>query len=109
MREVEYLRQIRFDIFFYQLIIDAVDHREEDLTSRYHGSKISGSQQSVMTFALSSDGRKLWVTILFLSAIMHRSHACQIFSFLFCLFFPAIFAGPRFVEIQKFCYHGNVT
>ena len=20
-----------------------------------------------------------------------------------------IFAGPRFVETQKFCYHGNVT
>ena len=38
-------------------------------------------------FALSSHGKKLWVTILFLSAIMHRSHACQIFSFLFCFFF----------------------
>ena len=27
------------------------------------------------------------------------------------LFFPAIilFAGPKFDEIQKFCYHGNVT
>ena len=24
-------------------------------------------------------------------------------------FFPAIFAKPRFVEIQKFCFHGNVT
>ena len=25
------------------------------------------------------------------------------------VFFSAIFAGPRSVEIQKFCYHGNVT
>ena len=35
--------------------------------------------------------------------------ACMSFfvSFLFFLF--AIFAGPRFVEIQEFCYHGNVT
>ena len=24
-------------------------------------------------------------------------------------FFSAIFAGPRSVEIQKFCYHGTVT
>ena len=23
--------------------------------------------------------------------------------------FPATFVGPRFVEIQKFSYHGNVT
>ena len=37
-------------------------------------------------FALSNDGRKVWATIVFLSAIMHRSHACQIFSF-FVLFF----------------------
>ena len=23
--------------------------------------------------------------------------------------FSAIFAGPRFIEFQKFCYHGNVA
>ena len=55
-------------------------------------------------FALSNDGRKLWATILILSAIMHRSHACHLYRF-----FSAIFAGPRLVEIQKFRYHGNVT
>ena len=36
-------------------------------------------------FALSGDGRKLWATILFLSAIIHRSHACQIVLFFFFL------------------------
>ena len=44
--------------------------------------------------------------LLFLSA-MHRSlhkKDMSIFSFL-----PAIFPGSRFVEIQKFCYHVNVT
>ena len=33
-----------------------------------------------------------------------ESHTCQ-----FCLFSFAIFAGPLLVEIQTFCYHGNVT
>ena len=43
--------------------------------SFYHGSKISGSQQSFLTdtaFALLNDGRKVGATILFLSAIMHK-------------------------------------
>ena len=35
----------------------------------------------------------------------HEIYTRQFFRF----FFPAIFAGPRFVEIQKFCYHYNVT
>ena len=43
-------------------------------------------------------------TVLFLSAIMHRKVKHVNF-----VFFSAILAGPRFVEIQKFCYHGNVT
>ena len=62
------------------------------MTSSYHGSKSSRSQQSVLT-----------------ETAICVVHACQIFSFLFCSFFPTIFAGPRLVEIQKFCYHGNVT
>ena len=33
-----------------------------------------------------------------------ESRACQVF-----LFFNAIFVRPWFVEIQKFCYHGNAT
>ena len=55
------------------------------LTSRYHGGKISGSQQSALT---ETAGRKVWVTDLFLSAILHRKvihvqylrffcHACR--------------------------------
>ena len=32
---------------------------------------------------------------------VHESQTCQ--------FFSAIFAGPQFVGIQTFCYHGNVT
>ena len=35
-------------------------------------------------FALSIDGRKVWATILILSAIMHRSHACHLYRFFFC-------------------------
>ena len=37
--------------------------------ARYHGGKISGSQQSALT---ETAGRKVWVTDLFLSAILHR-------------------------------------
>ena len=43
--------------------------------SCFHGSKIAGSQQSFLTetaCALLSDGRKVWATSLFLSAIMHK-------------------------------------
>ena len=72
--------------------------------SCFHGSKIAGSQQSFLTetaCALLSDGRKVWATSLFLSAIMHK--------FVHVNFFFAIFAGPWFVEIQKFCYHGVVV
>jgi len=34
-----------------------------------------------------------------------ESHKYQFLPFLF----PAIFNGPQFVEIQKFCYYGKVT
>ena len=74
------------------------------MTSCYHGSKISGSQQSFLTdtaFALSGDERKVWATILFLSGIMHSK---VIFLFISAI----LFAGPGFVEIQICCYHGNV-
>ena len=30
-------------------------------------------------------------------------------SYHFSFFLSAIFAGPRFVKIQEFCYHGNMT
>ena len=55
-------------------------------------------------FALSSDGRKVWATVLFPSAIMKRKVVLVNFSF-----FSAKFTGARFVEIQEICYHGNVT
>ena len=46
--------------------------------SRYHGSKISGTQQSFLTetvISLLNDGRKLWATILFQSTTMDRKDA----------------------------------
>ena len=59
--------------------------------------------------ALSNDGRKVWATVLFLSAIVHRK-VIHVISFLFFFFsFFLTFARPRFADIQKFCYHGNVT
>ena len=72
------------------------------MTSPYHGSKLSASQQSFLIFALSNDGRKVWSTVLFRHA--QESHTRHFFPV-----FYAIFAGPRFVEVQKFCYHGNAT
>ena len=37
-----------------------------------HGRKISGPKQFFLTeLALLNDGKKVWVTLLFLSAIMH--------------------------------------
>ena len=51
-------------------------------------------------FALSKDRGKVWANVLFLSAMMYRSHACQFFS-LFC----HVFAKPWIAENQKFCYH----
>ena len=86
------------------------------MTSRYHGSKISGYEQSFLdreghlhcrtlksqvpssSRLIWEDRRASWATVLFLGAIMHRN---VIHSFIVFLF-SAIFAGPRFVEIQKF-------
>ena len=44
--------------------------------------------------------------LLFCSEANHalESHTSQFF---LLHFFFAIFAGPQFVEIQKFCYHSN--
>ena len=50
------------------------------MTSRYHGFNTSSSQQSFLT----------------------ERAICILERF----FFPDIFVGPRFVEIQKFFYHG---
>ena len=45
---------------------------ERSVTSSYHGSKISGFQLiSSERRPLSNDGRNIWATVLFLSAIIH--------------------------------------
>ena len=54
--------------------------------SCYHGSQISGSQQSFLTEAaicIIKDKRKIWATVLLLSAIMHSKviHVKIFFSF----------------------------
>ena len=75
------------------------------VTLRYHCSKISGS-------FLGRDGHLLCrmmeenygLTFVPQRNRGQESHKCKLFRF-----FSAIFAEPRFVEIQKFCYHGNVT
>ena len=46
---------------------------------------------------MSNDGRKVWAPVSFLIKVMHRK------------VIHVIFAGPGFVEIRKFCCHGNVT
>ena len=83
-------------------------------------------------FPLPNDGRKVWATFLNLSAIKRESAKRRgpIYAnlFLWKLFeiflgalvhrkvihvnfslFYAILEKSRFVGIQKFCYHGNVT
>ena len=79
------------------------------MTSRYHGSKISGSQHSFLIetaicIVELNDGRKVWAIVLFPSAIMRRKVIHVIF-----FAFTVMFAGPRFIEIEKFCFHGNMT
>ena len=78
------------------------------MTSRYHRIKISASQQSFLTERAICIVERLKKSMghvaLFLSAIVqcHKSISSS-------SFFRAIFAGPRFVEIQKFFYHGRET
>ena len=52
---------------------------------------------------LLNDGRKVWTTVLFLSAIMHMK-VIHINVFIF----SDIFARLWLVDIQKFFDHGNV-
>ena len=84
---------------------------KRSVTSRYHGSKISGSQQYFLTetaiFIVKRWKRqRKSMGCCFVLKCNHaqESHTCPFLSF-----FPAIFVGLRFVEIQKFCCHGNVT
>ena len=64
------------------------------MTSHYHDSKISGSQSNF----LDRDDRSRRRT-------MEAKYGLPSTVF----FFSAIFEGPRFVKIQEFCNHGNMT
>ena len=52
---------------------------------------------------LLNDGRKVWTTVLFLSAIMHMK-VIRVNGFIF----SAIIGRLWLVDIQKFFHHGNV-
>ena len=70
------------------------------MTSRCHGSKISGPQPSFLTeeaIGIVERRKKVWAPVSFLISIMNRK------------VIHVTLAGPRFVEIQQFCCHGNVT
>ena len=73
------------------------------VTSHSHGSKFSGSLQSLLTETVKvrlNDWRKAWATVLFLRAVIYVS---------FFVFSSAVCALSQFVEMEKFCYHGKVT
>ena len=77
---------------------------ERGVTSRYHGSKISGSQQSFLTetaICIVERGKKRMGYSLFLSAIMHKK-VIHVKSLFVCLF-SSIFAGQQFIEITRSC------
>ena len=77
---------------------------ERGVTSRYHGSKISGSQQSFLTetaICIVERGKKRMGYSLFLSAITHRK-VIHVKSLFVCLSF-SIFAGQQFIEIIRSC------
>jgi len=79
------------------------------VTSCYHSSKISESQQSLLT-EMSICIVERWKKSMCYHFVPGCNHAQEspVNFFIFFVFFPPIFAGPRFVEIQEFCYHGNM-
>ena len=81
---------------------------KRSVMSHYRSRKISGTQQSFLTemaICIAERWKKVWVTILFLNAIMHR----KVIHVNFFCFFSVILARPQFVEIQKICHYGNMT
>ena len=77
---------------------------ERSVTSRYHGSKISRSQQSFLTetaICIVERGTKRMGYSLFLSPIMHR-RVIHVNNLFVCLSF-SIFAGQQFIEIIRSC------
>ena len=83
------------------------------MTSCYHSSKILESQQSLLTdmaicLAICIVERlKKSMGYHFVPGCNHAQESPVNFP-IFFVFFTAIFAGPWFVEIQEFCYHGNM-
>ena len=79
------------------------------VTSGYHGSKISGLHQSFLTETViccrTMEAKYGLPSCSWVQSCTGKSYM----SFFFSFFFSVVFAGPRFVEIQKSCYHGNVT
>ena len=71
------------------------------------GSKISGCQQPFLTeTAICIVARwKKRMGYRFVSKCNHAQESHTVMS----IFFSAIFEGSLFVEIWRFCYHGNVT
>ena len=77
------------------------------VTSRYHGSKISGSLQSFLKEKGICVGER-WKNSMEYRFVLECSQARESHTFQ-SFRFSAIFAVKRFVEIKKCCYYGNVT
>ena len=102
------------DLFTREVEVTAVSNRRDcykeekcDVTLLPYRSKISGSQHSFLTetaIFIVERWENASATVLFLSAILRRKVTHVNF-----VVFYATFAGPRSVEIQKFCCHSNVT
>ena len=84
---------------------------EKEVTSRCHGSKISWSQQTVVLQIRWMKTKKLTcMTFLCTLALRNKTVASPYFVLPFIvrlIKWPSLLR--RIVEIQKFCYHGNVT
>ena len=83
------------------------------VTSCYHSSKILESQQSLLTdmaICLAICIVERWKKSMGYHFVPGCNHAQEspVNFFIFFVFFTAIFAGAWFVEIQEFCYHGNM-
>ena len=97
-----------FYLFVFSLLLMPVFREKNDsrlrkrlkcrpVASRYHSIKISGSHKS---FLRKGVGHRF---------IRECNHARESYTTQLYRSFSAIFAGSPFVEILKFCYHGNVT
>ena len=74
---------------------------KRSVTSGYHGSKISGSQQPFLTEAAICIFER-WKKSMGYCFVPECNHAQENNKCYFPFIFSAIFAWPRLVEIQKF-------